>query len=265
MKTLSPSDCDNCGTPLEGEYCHRCGQRKIDFKSDWKGLSHEVFSSMFNFEGKLLVGFADIAFRPWKVTREFLEGQRVSKMPPFRTYLFVSLLFFLNIAADFTDGFSNGVIIADEAEMQSAEKFNEVEVAREMGQHLMKWTPRVFLVGVVILALLLKIVFFRSNHVYIEHLIVALNLQSFVFLWITVADGWGSLFGLIPKVEPDVIMDLLLIWLLICPVIAFKNIYETGWFKAVLKSFFVFSLYSVYLVVALIITIVISAKVQGLV
>ena len=28
--------CNNCGTSLAGEFCHRCGQREID---EWKSLS----------------------------------------------------------------------------------------------------------------------------------------------------------------------------------------------------------------------------------
>ncbi|MDQ3069307.1 MAG: hypothetical protein M3R55_06220 [Acidobacteriota bacterium] len=28
--TLAPAACPNCATPLDGAYCHACGQRRID-------------------------------------------------------------------------------------------------------------------------------------------------------------------------------------------------------------------------------------------
>ncbi len=263
MKALSPSDCDNCGTALEGEYCHRCGQRKIDLKKDWKGITHEVLSQFLHLDGKMLVGLADLAFRPWRVIRGFLQGKRVSQIPPLRAYLFVSLIFFLSsVKSDFSEGFNSAGQTEAEASATINEAFgiddeNETTIDRELINELQddfeKWMPRVFLVGVVVLAFILKLVFFRHHFAYLEHLIVALNLQTFTFLWLTIVSGFGNLLALvIPSLEES-FMDLFFIWFLICPIIVFRKVFEVGYFKAILKSILVGLIYSTFLLFGLVV------------
>lgn len=87
--------CQNCETPLEGPYCHSCGQLAEDMhKSVWK-LFGEVLESFFHWDGRLFRTLPNLALRPGRLTRSYLDGKRTSQVPPFRLFLVVLLVAFL--------------------------------------------------------------------------------------------------------------------------------------------------------------------------
>jgi hypothetical protein len=86
--------CQNCGVPLSGPFCHRCGQQDLDFQRSFGHVVLEVLESFFHFDAKFFRNIATLVFQPGRLTAEFNAGRRASQMPPFRLYLFVSVLFF---------------------------------------------------------------------------------------------------------------------------------------------------------------------------
>lgn len=87
--------CLNCGTALGGQYCASCGQRaRSRLISIWE-LTSEAFGDLFELDSRLWRTLVPLIARPGKLTRDYLEGRRASFMPPFRTYLVLSILFFL--------------------------------------------------------------------------------------------------------------------------------------------------------------------------
>lgn len=89
--------CENCGTPLNGPYCHQCGQHAIDYRRSFHHLTHDVLENLFHFDGKLLVSVAWLLAKPGKLTAEYNAGRRQSQVPPLRFYIFVTVLFFLGL------------------------------------------------------------------------------------------------------------------------------------------------------------------------
>jgi hypothetical protein len=88
------SHCQNCGTLLAGPYCHRCGQHDFDFHRSFGHVTLEALESLFHFDAKFCRNIVTLLFRPGRLTAEFNAGKRAAQMPPFRLYLFVSVLFF---------------------------------------------------------------------------------------------------------------------------------------------------------------------------
>ena len=87
--------CLNCGEPLRGQYCATCGQRaRTRLISVWE-LVRDAVGDLFELDSRLWRTLGPLIFRPGKLTREYLLGRRVRFMPPFRTYLVLSLVFFL--------------------------------------------------------------------------------------------------------------------------------------------------------------------------
>ncbi len=87
--------CQNCQTPLEGPYCHSCGQLAEDMhKSVWK-LFGEVLESFFHYDGRLFRTLPNLVIRPGRLTRSYLDGRRTSQVPPFRLFLVALLVAFL--------------------------------------------------------------------------------------------------------------------------------------------------------------------------
>ena len=86
--------CENCGTPLSGPYCPHCGQRDLDLHRSLRHLGHEVLESFLHFDAKWFRGLVDLLFRPGFLTTEYIAGRRTRHIPPFRLYLFTSLVYF---------------------------------------------------------------------------------------------------------------------------------------------------------------------------
>jgi hypothetical protein len=86
--------CENCGTELHGPFCHQCGQHDIEFHRSFGHVFLEALENFFHFDSKLFHNIVTLLFSPGRLTAEFNAGKRASQMPPFRLYLFISVLFF---------------------------------------------------------------------------------------------------------------------------------------------------------------------------
>ncbi|HEV2365225.1 MAG TPA: DUF3667 domain-containing protein [Caulobacteraceae bacterium] len=90
------SPCANCGTTLEGPYCHACGQLAEDFdQRSLVSLVGEGLENLFHADGRLWRTLPRLAFRPAGLTRDYLAGKRASQLPPLRLFLVAILLVFL--------------------------------------------------------------------------------------------------------------------------------------------------------------------------
>jgi Protein of unknown function (DUF3667)/Domain of unknown function (DUF4286) len=88
-------NCLNCGTALSGQYCGNCGQRSSSrLISIWELLS-DAFGDLFELDSRIWKTLIPLLVRPGKLTGEYLQGRRARFMPPFRTYLVLSIVFFL--------------------------------------------------------------------------------------------------------------------------------------------------------------------------
>ena len=95
---IQPTEmCLNCGTTLAGQYCGNCGQRAHSrLISIWE-LLRDAFGDLLELDSRLWRTLIPLAVRPGKLTRDYLEGRRARFMPPFRTYLVFSIVFFSSL------------------------------------------------------------------------------------------------------------------------------------------------------------------------
>ena len=95
---LSPDEsptCLNCHARLRGQYCGHCGQRSRNrLISIWQ-LLQEAFGDLLELDSRLWRTLMPLLTRPGQLTRDYLEGRRARYMPPFRTYLVLSIVFFV--------------------------------------------------------------------------------------------------------------------------------------------------------------------------
>lgn len=87
--------CANCGASLTGPYCHNCGQAAHVHKS-LLHLVEEFLHGFFHFETKAWRTIPALIFKPGKLTRNYIDGQRVRYVSPLALFLFlIFLLFFV--------------------------------------------------------------------------------------------------------------------------------------------------------------------------
>ena len=95
VPTQESPECLNCGTRLRGQYCGNCGQRsRSRLISLWE-LVTDAFGDLFELDSRLWQTLVPLVIRPGRLTYDYLQGRRARFMPPFRTYLVLSLVFFL--------------------------------------------------------------------------------------------------------------------------------------------------------------------------
>lgn len=87
--------CLNCGNTLVGQYCGYCGQRAQSRLISIWALLQEAFGDLFELDSRLWRTLIPLFGRPGALTRDYLLGRRARFMPPFRTYLVLSIFFFL--------------------------------------------------------------------------------------------------------------------------------------------------------------------------
>ncbi len=102
--------CENCAAPLQGPYCHRCGQHDFDINRSFGHTFLEALENFFHFDTKLFRNIVTLLFRPGRLTADFNGGKRASQVPPFRFYVFISILFFF---LTFIDGDRKSPLVYD--------------------------------------------------------------------------------------------------------------------------------------------------------
>jgi hypothetical protein len=89
--------CENCGAIVPDRFCTTCGQLASDFHRPFWELISSSLADVFSLDGRLLRTLPMLMFRPGRITRNYLDGQRARYVPPFRMFLLASLLFFLTV------------------------------------------------------------------------------------------------------------------------------------------------------------------------
>lgn len=100
-------ECTNCGHPLDvsDKYCPNCSQANSTKKLSLKDFIEEFFASLISYDSKLLKTLSALLTKPGKITRDYIEGKRVSYTNPFRFLLSLSIIYFLllNFNNDLSD------------------------------------------------------------------------------------------------------------------------------------------------------------------
>lgn len=190
----------------------------MDFHRGLRHVLHEALEAWFHVDHSFLHGFYDLLFRPGRMTVDFNAGRRARHVPPFRFYVVISLLFFFVFFRSSHDsvqevgGGKASVVIGGEQNLNDIQldlglspernlaiRKTLLEKAQHPERTLAEFAhavPKALLVCLPFLALLTRVAYWKKPYFYIQHLVYAIHLHSFVFLWWIVAFGWSSLVGL---------------------------------------------------------------------
>jgi hypothetical protein len=103
MKELASFEgltCANCTPPLEGEYCHHCGQSVHSVLRPVHGLLEELFETFLHIDGRILHTIPPLFLKPGFLTLEYFSGRRVRYIAPFRLMFVLCLLSFFTLHFD---------------------------------------------------------------------------------------------------------------------------------------------------------------------
>jgi len=92
--------CPNCSTTLAGEYCHACGQRRIDGRLTVREFLSDVVRRVFRFDKAFARTFWDMLRMPGALVADYLEGRRQGRIDPI--HFFISSVFVQLVIAGVT-------------------------------------------------------------------------------------------------------------------------------------------------------------------
>jgi len=197
--------CANCDATLTGQYCAICGQSARSINLPLSRFLSEAVGELLAFDARLFRTVGRLVARPGSVAREYMDGRRARFVPPFRLYLFVSLVFFvLNVlnpnstvvtTVETEEPSAAELVVAapDSSSSESDEPDEDRVLGRfttelaqalddpdEMSNVFWERFSQVMFFLVPGFALLLKLMYRRR--LYVEHLVYALYFHVFVFL-----------------------------------------------------------------------------------
>ena len=100
MKQLNSYEgqhCANCGTAMQGEFCHECGQSIHSVIKPIHGMLEDTLDIVFHVDGRVVHTIPPLLLKPGFLTLEYFSGRRVRYIAPFRLMFVLSLLAFFVI------------------------------------------------------------------------------------------------------------------------------------------------------------------------
>jgi hypothetical protein len=86
--------CANCATPLEGEFCHHCGQSVHSVLKPVHHMLEDGMDMFLHVDGRIFHTLPPLLLKPGFLTLEYFSGRRQRYVAPFRLMFVLCLLAF---------------------------------------------------------------------------------------------------------------------------------------------------------------------------
>jgi hypothetical protein len=108
--------CENCGTVLQGRYCHRCGQPRKSFIRALPGLIGDLASETLYYDSRMWRTLKCLLLQPGFLSSEHVHGRRARYTPPIRLYLVSSIIVFLVVSFVVSGDYSGANITLEQSD-----------------------------------------------------------------------------------------------------------------------------------------------------
>jgi hypothetical protein len=247
------NNCLNCGELVDKKFCPECGQENLDLRDNFFHLAGHAIGDFFHYDSKFFRSAIPLFTKPGFLTKEYWAGKRARYLHPLRMFFFVTIVFMIS-ATYFYNRFNTRikdqvvrVNAADTTRMDSTmsaeekikkladQRVEEEKAKTKLYQGMDSFFKNLKYISFFLLpvyALIFKILYRRQKHLYVDHLVFTLHIQSFAYILI-------GMVLLIPFAFPEwlgALRRLTLLVILIYMVLALRRLYMQGWFKTILKS-----------------------------
>jgi hypothetical protein len=86
--------CANCSTPMQGEFCHDCGQSIHTVLRPMHHMVEDTLDMVLHVDGRVIHTLPPLFLKPGFLTLEYFSGRRQRYVAPFRLMFVLSLLAF---------------------------------------------------------------------------------------------------------------------------------------------------------------------------
>jgi len=208
---MTHGECANCGAALTGPYCAACGQHAHESARSVGVLFHDAWHIITHVDSRFWRTMYLLLLRPGRLTQEYFAERRARYLPPVRVYLVLSILFFAlgsigpsavpesviapprtaPTAALGAQGFNFDT--TDCAKMKSSFQWLENPLRRACERNIAKGgapvraafianVPKMMFVFLPMMALVMRLLYWRPRRHYVEHLVFFLHTHAAMFL-----------------------------------------------------------------------------------
>ena len=221
--------CKNCASLLHGKFCSFCGQREHQ-KLSFSEIRKDFFDDIFDYDARLFSALKHLILKPGFLTVEYWEGKRIKHLQPFKIYLITSVLFYLVSSYFKTEKKS----IFDLSKLFLKQIHQDIII--NIGSILNSYSQEIELILFTpITGLVLMVLYKRTNHAFLHHMIASIHLSSFIFLILSVIEtlsnilaGFAQYFAFLNIIIP------------LYSVLMLSHIYKESITKSIIKVFVIF-------------------------
>ena len=133
----APAECLNCGSLVSGHYCGACGQKAHVHRS-LSAIGHDIMHGVLHLDGKLWNTLPLLAFKPGKLTRRYIDGERARFVSPMAMFLFTVFAMFavfqmvgVTTPSSAISGIADGFAAGSEFKTEIQQKITALEIERD--------------------------------------------------------------------------------------------------------------------------------------
>jgi Protein of unknown function (DUF3667) len=89
------TNCQNCGTAIQGNYCSQCGQATSTGRITFKETVTNFLRITFAFEGPLWLTIRLLITNPGKLFREYIGGKRKTYFKPVAFFILIAAIYLI--------------------------------------------------------------------------------------------------------------------------------------------------------------------------
>lgn len=218
---MHPTNCLNCNAALTAteQYCSHCGQKADTHRLKLHDLWHDAVHYFTHADKGIFHLFKQLARRPGKVAREYVDGRRKLYFKPFNFFLIVAgIVVFMTSAFYKEDNarvkqVERGAMYAKDPAMRKY--LGEMAVRmKKLNKFTGKYSNVMNMLATPLFSFLLWLFFLRDRYNYIEHLVANMYFIPFALLFYAL---------LIVPLQHSLQVNQ---WVLIGPYFAFETIYR---------------------------------------
>lgn len=239
----SVNHCLNCNAVLHGQFCHSCGQKRIeDQDRTMKHFIYQFFGSAFFLENNFLRNVWTLLTKPGKLSLDFIEGRRKQWMPPFSLFFLINIFYFwYSPLTDFNPTLKEHTTIlpykvgATQLVTKKITKQKETleSYSARFDAKSTAYANTLVILHVPLLALIFSILFFRKRYYFADHFIFALHLLGFILLLALILSLVfaidKSVFSFLNEITYPIFLSFVLLSLAAYLGIAVRTVYKQKW------------------------------------